>query len=73
MSSAAWGVGLTLFASAIGGPPTQGEPGRPHPGGTRAGSIAWVKDLATAQTLARSQHKLVLQFLMLGDLPDPHC
>jgi hypothetical protein len=35
--------------------------------------IAWVKDLATAQRQARSQKKLVLQFLMLGDLPDPHC
>jgi hypothetical protein len=69
MRSAALGVGLTLFASVIGAPPSR----RPHPGGTRAGSIAWVKDLATAQKLARAQKKLVMQFLMLGDLPDPHC
>ena len=35
--------------------------------------IAWVKDAATAQKSARAQKTLVLQFLMLGDLPDPNC
>jgi hypothetical protein len=65
MRSAAIGVGLTLLAGVIGAPPSR------QAGVT--GSIAWVKDLATAQKLARSQHKLVMQFLMLGDLPDPHC
>jgi len=65
MRSAALGVGLTLFASAIGAPPS----GRLN----AASSIAWVSDLATAQKLARSQKKLVMRFMMLGDLTDPHC
>jgi hypothetical protein len=65
MKSASLGVGLTLLASVTGAPPSR------HAGA--AGSIAWVKDLATAQRLARSQKKLVMQFLMLGDLTDPHC
>lgn len=65
MRNVALGVGLTLLAGVIGAPPS----GRPAVNS----SIAWIKDLATAQKLARSRHKLVLQFLMLGDLPDPHC
>jgi hypothetical protein len=67
------GVSLALFlasgavpAPRMGAAPLTGSPG----GGN---SIAWVKDLPTAQSLARARHKLVLQFLMLGDLPDPHC
>jgi hypothetical protein len=39
----------------------------------RRGQIVWVKDLGTAQRLARAQKKLVLEFLMLGDLTDPNC
>jgi len=57
---------MGLLCAGIGwaqppGSPTAGQP------------IAWIKDLATAQRQAQSQKKLVLQFLMLGDLPDPHC
>jgi hypothetical protein len=46
-----------------------------QPSGTSTGGnkIAWVKGLAMAQKSAQSQKKLVLQFLMLGDLTDPHC
>ena len=59
-------IGMGLLCAGIGwaqppGSPTAGQP------------IAWIKDLATAQRQAQSQKKLVLQFLMLGDLPDPHC
>lgn len=46
---------------------------QPPRSAARAARIAWVKDLATAQKQARSQQNLVLQFLMLGDLTDPHC
>ncbi len=36
-------------------------------------AIPWLPDLAAAQKAAREQKKLVLQFLMLGDLDDPKC
>ena len=39
----------------------------------KSNQIAWVKDAATAQKLAAAHKKLVMQFLMLGDLPDPNC
>jgi hypothetical protein len=38
-----------------------------------AQKIAWAEDLAAAQKRAKDEKKLVLQFLMLGDLDDPHC
>ena len=60
------GVGVGLLCAGIvwAQPSSSPTPGK---------QIAWVKDLATAQRQAQSQKKLVLQFLMLGDLPDPHC
>jgi hypothetical protein len=60
-----YGWGVMLLAGMVGA----------QSGQTRAGSqqIQWVNDLATAEHRAQSQQKLVLQFLMLGDLPDPHC
>jgi hypothetical protein len=35
--------------------------------------IAWAQDLAAAEKRAKDEKKLVLQFLMLGDLGDPNC
>ena len=58
------GVGLLCAGLVWAQPSSSPTPGK---------QIAWVKDLATAQRQAQSQKKLVLQFLMLGDLPDPHC
>lgn len=59
-------IGMGLVCAGI----VWAQPSRsPTPGK----QIAWVKDLATAEQQARSQHKLVVQFLMLGDLPDPQC
>ena len=65
MKKAMVGVGLVLFVSNAWGQ----QSGRP----AKSNQIAWVKDAATAQKLAQAQKKLVMQFLMLGDLPDPNC
>ena len=66
MKKAAAGVGIGLLCAGI----VWAHPSRSHTPGKQ---IAWVKELATAQRQAQSQKKLVLQFLMLGDLPNPHC
>jgi hypothetical protein len=66
MNKVTAGVGMGLLCAGIVG----AQPSRIPASGRQ---IAWVKDLATAQRQAQSQKKLVLQFLMLGDLPDPHC
>jgi hypothetical protein len=58
-----WGV--MLLAGMVGA--------RPAPAPAGSNRIQWVSNLATAQHRAQSQQKLVMQFLMLGDLPDPHC
>ncbi len=60
------GVGVGLLCAGLGGV-------RQSRGPAARNQISWVKDLATAQQRARTHHKLVLQFLMLGDLSDPHC
>ena len=60
------GIGMGLLCAGI----VWAQPSISHTSGKQ---IAWVKDLASAQRQAQSQKKLVLQFLMLGDLPDPHC
>ena len=59
------GIGLVLFVSNA----WAQQSSRP----AKSNQIAWVKDGATAQKLAQGQKKLVMQFLMLGDLPDPNC
>jgi hypothetical protein len=59
-------AGLGLFGAGLLWAQPSSSPGGAH-------EIAWVKDLTTAQRLAQAQKKLVLEFLMLGDLLDPHC
>jgi len=68
-------AGMSLVLFLVSGAAPAGSVGDGVPSGSPPGNkqIAWVKDMPTAQKLARARHKLVLQFLMLGDLPDPHC
>jgi hypothetical protein len=68
-------AGMSLALFLVSGAALAGRVGAWVPSGSPPGDkqIAWVKDLPTAQKLARARHKLMLQFLMLGDLPDPHC
>jgi hypothetical protein len=68
-------AGMSLALFLVSGAAPAGSVGDGVPSGSPPGDkqIAWVKDLPAAQKLARARHKLVLQFLMLGDLPDPHC
>ena len=54
----------------------QDTPTNPGPSrnlGESSKGIDWQKDLEGARKLASQQKKLVLQFLMLGDLTDPDC
>ena len=56
---------LLLFAGIV--------PARATERPARSDRIAWVRDLGTAERLARTQKKLVMEFLLLGDLSDANC
>lgn len=55
-----------VFTLATIGAPAHVSAGAPE-------HIHWVKTLGIAERQATAHKKLVLEFLLLGDLTDPHC